>query len=514
MLRSKIIAIIAMLCCLILCASVIVGCSGSVDPEDIVYAVETGDKINKTIEGGKIRGEYLDETQDVAVFKGIPYAAPPVGNNRWRAPQPVVAWEGVKECTEYGNSAVQGAQNPNGTYTEEFIVSNKNYSEDCLTLNVWTNGTGETQNRPVIVYFHGGAWVAGGSSCEAYEGDYIASQNAVYVSVNYRLGIFGFFASSELAEEGGGSTGNYGFQDMIKSLEWVRDNIGEFGGDKDNVTVMGQSAGAHLIHYLLASPKSQGLFKNAVIQSYGAMGTMAFCGKKEDVVKKGDALGSLASLRLMDAASASALDGNAMGVTLDGVYIDKPLGEAFAAGRGKDVNVIYGTVSDDVALCAMMDFGATFTNMSAEEMLMGSGYVLAKARAIGGANNTYCYNFTKVMPGKLLDSKGNPTDNDNASAFHTSDVPYFLNHLSDVRKDYWTDNDRQIGKICSQYLLNFARVGNPNSKSVTKWNPIVGNKEYVKISENGAELCTLKSSVLTRLKTKAESAGMKKEWFE
>lgn len=482
------------------------GSQGS-DPEDMVFATETGDKINKTVEGGQIRGAYLDETHNVAVFKGIPYASPPVGQNRWRAPQPVETWKGVKECTEYGNSAMQAPQEANGAFTEEFIISNKNYSEDCLTLNIWTNGTGETTNRPVIVYFHGGAWVAGGSSCEVYEGDYLASQNIVFVSVNYRLGIFGFFAHSELAAEGGGSTGNYGFMDMIKSLEWVRDNIGKFGGDKNNVTVMGQSAGAHLAHYLLASPKAEGLFKNAVIQSYAAMGAMSFCADKAEVMAKGDALGNVEDLRAKSAEQVMNLDGNKMGLTLDGVYIDKSLGDAFEAGRGKDVNVLYGTVSDDAFLCAIADFG-TFNNMDVSEMLMGNGYVLGKARQIGGANNTYCYYFDKVMPGKTVNGEENKT------AFHTSDVPYFLNHLTKRREADWKEKDREIGKLSSQYLINFARCGNPNSKSVAKWNPITENKEYMHIGEDGAMLTTLNKNTLARLKNKAESAGMKKAWFE
>ena len=243
----------------------------------MAFAQETAaDAADTTVEveGGMISGEY-NEDGSVAVYKGIPYAAAPVGDLRWQAPQEVEPWDGVRECTEWGASAIQPEQAPFMMWSTEFIIEDTGYSEDCLTLNVWTSTDSESEKKPVIVYIHGGGFTSGGSSCEVYDGEYIASQDVVYVSINYRVGILGFLATTALSEESEeGVSGNYALMDQIAALQWVHDNIEQFGGDPDNVTIMGQSAGASSVNMLVSSPKAAGLFNKAVSMSYNNIDTV------------------------------------------------------------------------------------------------------------------------------------------------------------------------------------------------------------------------------------------------
>lgn len=223
-----------------------------------------------SLDDGDIRGtENADG--DVAIFKGIPYAAAPVGDLRFRSPKPVTPWEGELDCTLWGSCALQREpQTSGGLWVQEFqpdlnaehYRGGQVFSEDCLYLNVWTS-TAVYKNKPVLVYIHGGGYNNGGSTSEVFDGTNVAKADVVYVSINYRLGYLGFMATDALKEENDGG-GNFGILDQIEALKWVKENIAEFGGDPDNVTVMGQSAGAGSISGLIGSPKAEGLFINAV----------------------------------------------------------------------------------------------------------------------------------------------------------------------------------------------------------------------------------------------------------
>src|SRR5882724_3223563 len=223
------------------------------------------DKIKIT--GGEISGT-VNSTGDVHIFRGVPFAAPPVGSLRWKAPQPVVSWSGVKACDKFGASPMQPKPAAFSMWTEEFLIPKEPISEDCLNLNVWTGASSAKEKRPVIVWIYGGGFSSGGSACPIYDGEAMAKKGIVFVSINYRVGIFGFFAHPELTKESGyNASGNYAILDQLAALRWVKSNIAAFGGDAGNVTIAGQSAGSISVNILVASPLGKDLFQKAIGES-------------------------------------------------------------------------------------------------------------------------------------------------------------------------------------------------------------------------------------------------------
>lgn len=462
------------------------------------------------LDSGKIAGS-PGHDPSIMVYKGIPYAAPPVGELRWQAPQPVEPWAGVQAAAAFGNSAMQPAQEPFRMWTEEFIIGHKQYSEDCLTLNVWTDAASTDGKRPVIVFIHGGALISGGSSCEVYFGDNIAKQGVVYVSFNYRLGILGFFAHPELtAESRHNASGNYGVLDAIAALQWVQTNIAAFGGDPDNVTIMGQSAGSRMVHALLITPLAKGLFHKAVAQSANPIGRLMGLRSLADQEAVGaDVMNyvgaaSLADLRAMSAQtlqektghypSGGRFPGYPTSITIDGYAFTGADLDVYQQGIQNDVPLMTGSVTGDAALfggsepvslaqyeaAATAEYGenaqdflalypaanddeATFVNnhvVAVHRMNMLID-VLAAARALNGKAATYLYYFTRSMPA----ANGIPS----YGAFHTADVPYFLNYFYQDPTRPWEDVDYALGAAMSSYLANFAKTGNPNGGGLPTW---------------------------------------------
>ena len=463
------------------------------------------------LDSGKISG-VPEADSSVIAYKGIPYAAPPVGDLRWQPPQPVEAWEDVLVADAFGNSAIQPAQEPFRMWSEEFIISNKNYSEDSLTLNVWTDASSDNATRPVIVYIHGGGLTTGGSSCDVYSGAEIAKKDVVYVSINYRVGIFGFFNHPELSQESPNNvSGNYGVMDAIAALEWVKTNIAAFGGDPGNVTIMGQSAGSRMVHALVISPLANGLFHRAVAESAnpimsGAMGGGNLAAREEVGTAVMEFLGaeSLADLRAMSAEElqeqVSAFDsgtgraGYPTSITIDGYVIpDTDLG-VYQQGIQNDVPLMTGSVTGDAGMfggsatvtvaqyeeTAVAQYGdmaeeflalypaendddATFiaNNVIAIHRMNMLIYVLAEARALNGEADTYMYYFTRAMPAADgIEEYG---------AFHTADVPYFFNYFYQSSTRPWTETDYALGDTMSSYLANFAKTGDPNGEGLPTW---------------------------------------------
>ena len=234
----------------------------------VVMAACSGKNPVLTVEGGKVQG-VPTETPGVTVYKGIPYAAPPVGELRWKEPQPVVPWEGVLVADSFGHPAVQNPHTPGGYTPEFFFDGDPEFSEDCLYLNIWTPAAGKPGKKlPVTLWIHGGGYVAGWGSEPEMDGEEWARHGGVLVTFNYRLGIFGFLTHPALsAESPHGVSGNYGMLDQIAALKWVKANIAQFGGDPDQVTIMGQSAGAMSVQTLVTSPLSKDLVSGAIIQS-------------------------------------------------------------------------------------------------------------------------------------------------------------------------------------------------------------------------------------------------------
>src|SRR5450432_2348179 len=205
---------------------------------------------------------------DIHIFKGVPFAAPPVGHLRWQKPQPVKPWDAVRKCDAFGASPVQVKPVPFSMWSKEFLIPDEPISEDCLYLNVWTGAKQQQEKRPVIVWIYGGGFSSGGSGCPIYDGEAMAKKGIVFVSINYRVGIFGFLSHPELTSESGGhASGNYCFLDQIAGIRWVQNNITAFGGDPDNITIAGQSAGSMSVNYLVASPLCKGLFRRAIAES-------------------------------------------------------------------------------------------------------------------------------------------------------------------------------------------------------------------------------------------------------
>jgi len=413
-----------------------------------------------TTASGKVRGDIAD---GVASWKGIPFAAPPVGPLRWRAPQPAAPWTGVKDTTAYGHDCMQVP------FPSDAAPLGTPPAEDCLYLNVWKPAAA-TAKLPVVVWIYGGGFVNGGASPPTYSGAEMAKQGVMFVSFNYRVGRFGTFAFPQLTRENPdhGLLGNYGYLDQIAALKWVKQNIAAFGGDPANVTIIGESAGGMSVHTLLTSPLTQGkgLFEKAVIMSGGNGGSMSsdrlpqieqiyerFAQSKGIDPNDPHALEKLRALSAEDVT-----DGLNMmqlftqkgprtfaGPFVDGtIAVDAP--QAYKAGKFAHVPVIVGSTSGDMG-------GPT-------------GFMIAGARSTaqtlaGQGVPTYEYRFSYVA-----DSARNPQM---PGAGHASDIPFFFHTEAIKYGDKTTAKDRGMGKTISAYIVNFVKDGDPNGAGLPKW---------------------------------------------
>nr|MCR4860940.1 carboxylesterase family protein [Bacteroidales bacterium] len=302
------------------------------------------------VEGGWIQGEVLE---DMTVYKGIPFAAPPVGELRWKAPQPVIPWEGVRQTTDYAACPMQAGNNPYG------------YSEDCLYLNIWTPAKSPDDKLPVLVWIYGGGFAGGATADPVTDGTELARKGVIMISTAYRVGKLGFLAHPELsAEDPHGVSGNYGLQDQIAALRWIRDNIAAFGGDPDKVTIFGESAGGISVSMLCASPLAAGLFRGAISESGGSFGptrpttypgeNMKTLAQAEaDGAKIAEGLGaeSLAELRAMDASRfvERGLPAGGGWPIVDGYVIPDDQFRLYEQGKFNNVDVMIGYNSDEGA---------------------------------------------------------------------------------------------------------------------------------------------------------------------
>ncbi len=426
---------------------------------------------------------------EVRVFKGIPFAAPPVGANRWRAPQPVAKWSGVRPATEYAPRCTQGG--PGGTNATAPPTD-----EDCLYLNVWTTAESAEERRPVMVWLYGGGFFGGAGSESRYAGDGLARKGAVVVTLNYRLGSLGFFAHPGLsAEAQPKASGNYGMLDAIAALQWVQRNIAAFGGDAGNVTVFGESAGANLAGALVASPAAKGLFHRAIAQSGGFMGlAMARTGTLARAEETGaralaDAgIGSIAEARAKPASEVfAAIRGG--GLVVDGYLIPEDLSLTFAKGRQNPVDLLVGSnkdegtffqrpglTADQFKTQARQRFGVLADRFlklfpATDDAQANAAYLAAFSDEAAWAmrkfaelqakqgSRAYVYFCTRVPP-KL-------PDRPSRGATHVAEIPYMFDNLAPPVP--WTDLDRQLADVMSSYWVNFARNGDPNGAGLPPW---------------------------------------------
>jgi para-nitrobenzyl esterase len=450
------------------------------------------------VESGLIAGQ-KDPGSGVLSFKGIPFAAPPVGDLRWKAPRPVEAWEGTRECTAFGPSPMQAAPAPFMFWSEEFLIPEEPIGEDCLYLNVWTRAGTEADQLPVLVYIYGGGFRSGGSGCPIYDGTAMAEKGVVFVSFNYRVGVFGFLAHPELtAESGYGSSGNYALLDMIAALEWVQRNIARFGGDPGKVTIAGQSAGSFAVNFLTASPLAKGLFHRAIAQSGASFVSsplrpeMTLADAEQLGVAFAEGLGaaSLAELRSLPADSILRARGGMSAPFVDGHVLTESVWEAYRHGHQNDVPVMAGWNKDDrvmgrtqpadrfveqvrsrfgdLAEACLEVYPAgseeeavrSQLNMSRDESFGIQGYMWAKVQSAAERSPVYLYNFHRALPAHTPETQ--------FGAFHTGEVVYAYDNLHTLDRP-WEAVDQQIADLMSSYWVNFARSGDPNGPGLPRW---------------------------------------------
>jgi para-nitrobenzyl esterase len=452
------------------------------------------------VEGGMLAG-VPGKDASITAFKGVPFAAAPVGELRWRAPRAVAAWQGVRKADQFGDSCVQNIVEERKPWTYEFMT-HTGISEDCLFLNVWTAAKAAGERRPVYVYIHGGGNTEGSGAVPVYDGEGLAKKGVVVVTVNYRLGIFGFFTHPELTRESDvHASGNYALLDLIAALRWVHANIAAFGGDPNRVTIGGQSAGASNVHALTASPLAKGLFHGAIAESgssaagLGLMNSRPLADQEAAGVKFAEAKGvhSLAELRKLSWKELTAPVQGAparWSVVVDGYVLPEPIGQIFAESKQNDVPTLTGCNKEDLGGASMKptataesfqkaaqrygDLAPEFLklypaandeqahaaqNESAVDTMRASMYVWAVNRGKTAKTKAYTYFWEHTMPGPDAAQYG---------AFHTSEVPYAMNTL-DMSNRPFTAEDHKIADAVSSYFVNFIRTGDPNGKGLAHW---------------------------------------------
>ncbi len=444
----------------------------------------------------------------VTAFKGIPFAAPPVGDLRWKAPQPVAKWQGVLPGDRYGKVCIQqpgkGRVNP-----ATDLPDSPGMSEDCLTLNLWTAAKAKGEKRPVMVWIYGGAYTEGGGNPPFSEGDQLAKKGVVLITFNYRVGALGFLAHPELtAESGRGASGNYALMDTIAALKWVKANVAAFGGDPDNVTIFGESAGACMSAALVGSPEGRGLFRRAISESGAWMGLgIAKMVPREAAEAQAVAaqaklgLKSLADLRKLSAQDA--LDKlPRTGMIVDGWVIPEDLSKTFAEGRQNKVDILVGSNGEEGSFTA--GFGPPMTAAAWKE---GAAKRWGDAADLGLAAypaatdaeakpvapmpfsdqlawhmrlyavdqakvgvHSWLYHFTHRPPY----DPGKP----NLGSAHTAEIPYVFNNLAAPRTfpgqsspTLSAADPREVAfaEQVSSYWVNFARTGDPNGTGLAEW---------------------------------------------
>ena len=453
------------------------------------------------VDGGLVKGVAED---GLTVYKGIPFAAPPVGELRWKAPQPVIPWEGVLFADKFGPSCPQVLFPSNSSMNNDVGPM----SEDCLFVNVWTPAESAGEKRPVMVWIHGGGFAIGSPAIENYDGSNLAKKGVVLVSISYRLGALGFLAHPELsAESKTGTSGNYGLMDQIAALEWVQRNIAAFGGDPDNVTIFGESAGGISVSMLCASPKAKGLFNRAISQSGGSFGPVSDRrGYGIQNLKSAEAFGADFAARV-GAASIEELRKVSPDVFIadkqtsfmggfwpicDGIVIaDDPV-KLYREGRYNDVDILIGTNADEGKLfvrgvsaaqhkASLAQFGPlaekaetvypatddavasqSAANIFRDTAFAWPTYTWARLQKETGDSNVYVYFFDQPQPPR---AEGESL----AHAVHADDINYVFGCVTDNANFQYTADDRALSNTMMDYWTHFAKTGNPNGGSLPPW---------------------------------------------
>jgi para-nitrobenzyl esterase len=455
------------------------------------------------LDSGKISGSLGGRNNEISVYKGIPYAAPPVGDLRWRPPQPVKPWDTVRDATKFGAIQPQRSRFPSGPGAVQ--------SEDSLYLNVWTPAKRPDERLPVMVWIHGGGFTFGSSSQPTYDGTRLAEAGVVLVSMNYRLNVLGGFAHPLLSKESErGVSGNYGILDQIAALEWVKRNIAAFGGDPGTVTIFGESAGGISVSVLMVSPLTKGLFHRAIVESgsTGRIGTLQSAEKAgEDLVKKlglEKAPNLLAKLRAMpweDIPDAASFRG---GPVVDGWMVNEQPGKTCKEGKQHNVPMIVGYNRDEATFFARGPVPKTIDEFrdsvrkrykaSADKILAlypvksdddvywaamhlatDAGLGVSAPNQLRGMFNVsskaWFYHFSHVTPGPRVKTMGVP---------HAAELAYVFGTLSRTARKA----DRDVSDAIIGYWTQFAKSGNPNRPGLPEWRAFEkGNECYLDLGD-------------------------------
>ncbi len=441
-----------------------------------------------------------DPATKIRVFKGIPFAAPPVGNLRWQPPQPAAPWRGMKKANVFGPRCMQGA------IFSDMVFRDAGPSEDCLYLNVWTPAKKANASLPVMVWIYGGGFQAGAASEPRQDGAALAEKGVVVVSLNYRLGVFGFFSHPELTKESPNhASGNYGLMDQTAALSWVQKNIAAFGGNPENVTIFGESAGSMSVSAQMASPLAKGLFKQAIGESgavFPLTPPLPSLAKQEGAgIAFGESIGAT-NLQQLRAKPADGLLKAALASkeyrfreNVDGYFFPRDPAAIYASGQQAHVALLAGWNADEQSAASFFGKDAiTKENYEAkvreefgehapeilklypadtDEQMKTSARDLASDRFIAystwkwleeqlltGGAPVYRYHFEQVPPV----AAGEPS----RGAYHSADIKYVFETL-DSEKLGWTDSDRKASDMISSYWTNFAKAGDPNGSGLPNW---------------------------------------------
>ncbi|MGH2270830.1 carboxylesterase/lipase family protein [Anaerohalosphaeraceae bacterium U12dextr] len=474
-------------------AVIVWGCSRSFETTAAIPIVDS----QVTVTGGVIEGTV--EKNGIRVFKGIPFAAPPVGPLRWKAPQPVIPWEGIRQTKKFAPSPMQNSFIP-----VWFMGVPNHFSEDCLYLNIWTPARDKGERLPVMVWIYGGAFSLGSTATPMYDGARLAKKGVVVVSVAYRVGPFGFLAHPELTSEGG--TGNFGLLDQIAGLEWVRDNIAAFGGDPECVTIFGESAGGVSVSMLAISPKAKGLFHRAISQSGGSFTPPKRANEGAQLiptleVAEKEGVDFLARIKAKNITAARALSAKAIlrggsggRPNYDGHVLPGDPYELYQKGQFNDTPILIGINSDEGRLFVRTNVSpGVFTTrvreifgVHADEILAAYpcatkiqatkssrdivGDVLfgwptwtwARLQAQQGSHPAFVYYFDHRTPASP------------EGAGHGAEIEYVFGNLKKPRPE-----DTQMYERMSTYWVHFAKTGNPNGSDLPTWEPFTMESQQV-----------------------------------
>ncbi|WP_031427262.1 carboxylesterase/lipase family protein [Flavimarina sp. Hel_I_48] len=455
-------------------------------------------------QNGNLEGIYAPDTK-LNMYYGIPYASPPVGDLRWKAPQPVENWTGTRDAKTFGDRPMQER------LWDDLIYRSQKMSEDCLYLNIWAPANASGKKLPVLFYIHGGGFNAGDGSELRYDGSSMAQKGMVVVTINYRLNIFGFLASPELsAESAYNASGNYGLLDQVAALKWVKNNIAAFGGNPDQITVAGESAGSISVSSLMASPLSRDMIAGAIGESGAAINPTLAPVSLNKAETNGStfvkAMGnvSLANLRAMDAEELFDIYKNAENksfpTVIDQHFYTENLAQTFNAGKQAQVPLLVGWNSAELPGAAFMQGQETtpenFINRveesypeNADEVLklyahdtpeevglsstalISDGFIAFSTwkwfdlHRKNSDQPVYRYLYSKIRPQAEADSLAPKS----LGAGHANEIEYALGNLHYIKAHQWTEEDYSVSETMQDYFANFIKTGNPNAESLPQW---------------------------------------------